>query len=219
MLKKKRRKQPVPPLLRDGRIIVVVGSTGSGKSQWVRQQIKTAPRLWVWDVKPEYHALRGTLIVRTRAHLLALAQVEIKQRVLFVVPPTPANFEWWARCAYLAARIKPITVVAEEIADVTSPGKAPLHWGQLVRKVRATGSDLYAITQRPAESDKTAIGNASLFHVGRISRKKDRVYMAAELDIKESALAALTSDETGAYYIEKNTLNLKITRGRITFKK
>lgn len=209
----------MPPLPRDGRIIVVVGSTGSGKSQWVRQQIRTSPRLWVWDVKPEYHTLKGAVVVRNAGDLLSAAQKKNNQRVLYVVPPTPANFEWWARCAYVAARVKSITIVAEEIADVTSPGKAPLHWGQLVRKVRATGSDLYAITQRPAESDKTAIGNASLFHVGRISRKKDRVYMAAELDLKESELAALTSDETGAYYIEKNTLNLKISRGRITFKK
>ena len=206
-------------LQRDGLIIVVVGSTGSGKSQWVRQQIKNARRLWVWDVKPEYYTLPGSVVVRSAGDVLAAAQQKNNQRVLCVMPPTPANFEWWSRCAYLAARIKPITVVAEEIADVTSPGKAPLHWGQLVRKVRATSSDLYVITQRPAESDKTAIGNASLFHVGRISRKKDRVYMAAELDIKESDLAALTSDETGAFFIEKNTLSLKITRGRITFKK
>lgn len=209
----------MPPLPRDGRIIVVVGSTGSGKSQWVRQQIKTAPRLWVWDVKPEYHTLKGAVVVRNAGDLLSAAQKKNNQRVLYVVPPTPANFEWWARCAYVAARVKQITIVAEEIADVTSPGKAPLHWGQLVRKVRATGSDLFAITQRPAESDKTAIGNASLFHVGRISRKKDRVYMAAELDVLESAIASLVSDEKRAWYVEKNMLSLKITRGCVTFKK
>lgn len=209
----------MPPLQRDGRIIVVVGSTGSGKSQWVRQQIKNAGRLWVWDVKPEYYQLPGFAVVRDPIVLLQAAQLKKNQRIAYVMRPTVEHFEWWSRCAYVAARIKPIVIVAEETADVTSPGKASEHWGQLVRKVRNTGSDLYAITQRPAESDKTAFGNASLFHVGRSSREKDRAYMAAEMDVKKSDLAALTSDENGAFFIEKDTLTLKITRGRITFRK
>lgn len=82
-------------------------------------------------------------------------------------------------------------MVAEEIADVTSPGKAPDARGLLVRQGLGWGINIYAITQRPAESDKTVMGNATYFHAHAMSRSKDRKYMAEEMDLPVEQLAAL----------------------------
>ncbi|MCL1144469.1 hypothetical protein L2747_00350 [Shewanella marinintestina] len=48
-------------------------------------------------------------------------------------------------------------VVAEQTTDITSLSKAPYWWGLLICKGRARGlSPIFALTQRPAESDKTS---------------------------------------------------------------
>lgn len=73
-----------------------------------------------------------------------------------------AMFEFWARCTFAWCNA---AIVAEETADVTNPSKAPHWWGLLIRKGRARGlSTIFALTQRPAESDKTDIGNATLLN-------------------------------------------------------
>ena len=102
------------------------------------------------------------------------------------------------------------TVVVEELADVTSSSKAPQGWGDVLRKGRAIGLKIYGLTQRPAESDKTIIGNASLFHAGRQSRSADRKYMAAELNL--SAEDLLLDD---GEYIEFSPAKMTYKRGKV----
>lgn len=203
------------PVNKDGLITVVTGSSGSGKTAWLIKKVSKAGRLIIWDAKPEYHKkIKGVKLIRTRAELIAYCKTKKNFKIAYhpsVI--STAEFEFWADCVYLAARLKPCTAVAEETADVTSPSKAPAKWGQLVRKIRETGSDLYAVTQRPSESDKTAIGNASIFHVARMSRQKDRKYMAEEIDIKVDELTKMNSLE----YIEKDMRSNKVSKGKLKF--
>jgi len=199
----------------DGLVTVVTGTTGSGKTVWLIRQIKKSSRLIIWDAKPEYHKkLTGVILIRTRTELIAYCKTKKNFKIAY--HPSVINskeFEFWSDCAYLAARIKVCTIVAEETADVTHPGKASEKWGSLVRKVRDTGSDLYAVTQRPSESDKTAVGNASIFHACRMSRLKDRKYMAGELDISVNEMNALNDVD----YIEKDMRSSKIKKGKLKF--
>ncbi|NRD74075.1 hypothetical protein HQQ94_12680 [Shewanella sp. VB17] len=47
---------------------------------------------------------------------------------------------------------------------------------------------IFSLTQRPTESDKTAIGNATIFRTGRLKRLDDRKMVAKELDVPLSEL-------------------------------
>lgn len=209
--------------MQDGVLYVATGSSRSGKTAWIKKRIARARRLLVWDPKPDYCAgkypLKNVHVVRTKAELFKAVQVKGPARIVFHTRTDPALFGWWSRCAYVFARLAPAVIVAEETADVTSPGKAPMYWGELCRKVLGTGSDLYAVTQRPAESDKTAVGNAGVFHVCRMSRRKDRKYMAEELDVAESSIASLKADEAvGLFeFIEKDMRTHVVKRGKMQF--
>lgn len=199
----------------DGKIIVVTGSSGSGKTGYLIKQVQRKPRLIIWDAKPEYHKkITGVKLVRTRAELIAYCKTKKNFKIAYH-PPVINNkeFEYFSDCAYLAARLKACTIIAEETADVTHAGKASDKWGQLVRKIRETGSDLYAVTQRPSESDKTAVGNASIFHCCRMSRDKDRKYIASEIDVTLNEVKALNNLD----YIEKDMRTNKVTKGKLTF--
>ncbi len=195
---------------RDGLLYLTVGASGSGKTAWVHRRIAKARRVMAWDIEGQHTA--GAEIIRDRRRLAEVANDSGPGRYAFI-PSSVKDFDFWARCAFLWVRRAPGVVVAEELADVTTPGKAPDGWGMLVRRGRKYGADIYAITQRPAESDKTAVGNAAVIHCCRMSRAKDRAYMADELDIDRRELAGLK----GLDWIEKDMRTGKIKRGTLTF--
>lgn len=199
----------------DGTITGVVGSAGSGKTGWLKQQIAGASRLLVWDIEGQY--TERTRTIRTRAELVRAIQ---KDGRYSYQPATLQDFDFWARCAFVFCRIgaeagQKTAIVAEELADVTSPGKAPDGWGMLVRRCRKYGGDVYGITQRPAESDKTLFGNAMVLHVCGMQRANDRAYMARELDVPVADIAGL--DRSRLEYLHKDMRSGKIERGRLTF--
>lgn len=184
--------------MNDGKLTVSVGSSRSGKSAFVIQQVKKHKRIVVWNIKDNerdlsnYDERFGFKRVYKKTDLIN----EIKKNPmgnlrLCYVPNSLKDFEWWSKLAYAWGRIKPCTIIAEELADVTTPAKAPQAWGMLVRKSLGYGCNIYAVTQRPAESDKTIMGNASIIHCGRLARHGDRVYMSKEMDIKPQELSIL----------------------------
>ncbi|HET8882608.1 MAG TPA: hypothetical protein VFM56_10580 [Solimonas sp.] len=189
-------------------ITVVVGSSGSGKSAWLKRQIKTARRLIVWDPDDEYGGA-GFHRVTTIAQLAEALRGASAGRFAFV-PASPAQFDAWSLCAFAWGNC---VAVAEETADVTTPGKAPPGWGTLVRRGRKRGITLYAVTQRPSESDKTVIGNATCLHVCMLARAADRQYMARELDVQQSEIDRIAPLE----WIEKRRGVPGISRGKLKF--
>jgi hypothetical protein len=170
-------------------IVLVSGSSGSRKTTYVKKIIEKRKRVAVYDAaKHEYGDVKGMVIAKTQRELLNLLKAH-KTTALKVAfqPPRPCkeSFNFWCNCMMAWGWA---TVVAEELADVTTAGKAPQGWGDICRKGRAIGLKVYGLTQRPAESDKTIIGNASMLHAGRQTRANDRKYMAAELNISPDEL-------------------------------
>lgn len=181
---------------REGKLAVYTGASRQGKTAAVKQRIRNDRRVIVWSVKEAIDRYANvwpdTVRARTPAELLAAIKTHATRPARLVyLPSSMKDFGWWARCAYTWGKCAACTVVAEEIADVTSPGKAPEAWGILVRQGLGWGIDIYAVTQRPAESDKTVMGNATFFHCHAMSRAKDRKYMAEEMDVDVAELAAL----------------------------
>jgi len=168
-------------------ITVVCGSSGSGKSAWVKKQIKVKPRVIVWDVDEEYTNEKGFEAVTSKRDLLRLVKSRKKGRFAYV-PKNLGEFDFWCKVAFAWGNC---TAIAEETADVTTPAKAPEGWGVLVRRGRKRGISIIGVSQRPAESDKTIIGNASLIHCGMLKRPQDRKYMALEMDVDKSVLDSL----------------------------
>lgn len=197
----------------DGRIIVVAGSSGSGKSAWVKQQLRQHRRVLAWDPEAEYaHEPGFVAIASPRALLDTLRKKTTQPGRYCFVPSSLSRFDWFCRLAFAWSRAAPCAVVAEETADVTTPNKAPQWYGTLIRRGRKWGLTLYGVTQRPAESDKTIIGNAHVIHCGRMQRAQDRKYMAAELDVSAERVARLQPLE----WIERGPGG-EITTGKLKF--
>lgn len=216
--------------MRDGEAILVAGSRGSGKTAWTLQRVPQGAntRLLVWDVVGEWSKKGRCVPVATLRELQQLVIADAKRPARFkvgYVGPIEETirtgntvrrvplFPIFCRLAWVWMRVKPGTLVVEELADVTSPGKAPAEWGEIVRKGRHTGCTVIALTQRPAESDKTIAGNADLIHTGRLSFPRDRASLAEYLDVPVAEITALPS----LAWIERDMRTRELKRGVLRF--
>ncbi|MGH8224413.1 MAG: hypothetical protein ACREQZ_15710 [Woeseiaceae bacterium] len=161
----------------DGELVVVTGSAGSGKTLFSMTRYGRAARLLVWDSHFEWSA-HGAAPVGSLGALAARCTSADPWQLAYTGPANRKTFPVFCRVALCAMKLEPCTVVVEELAEVTHAGKAPDDWGELIRWTRKLGGRLVGITQRPAESDKTLIGNAHLIACHAMSRADDAEYMA-----------------------------------------
>lgn len=210
----------------DGRLIVVSGASRSGKTAWTRRKAAKVPRALVWDIEAQWCALPGFRKITTRAELFAAIQKPGPARLAYVAGSADLKdeFNFWCACVMLWGRYRgPCVAVAEELADVSTPAKAPQDWGILLRRGLKRGITIYAISQRWAEADKTAIGNASEFVVFRASGD-DVGYMAKKARIPVADLEALNPEYWDADCTRlkrgpfiRSTVTGTVERGEITF--
>ncbi len=185
---------------------------GSGKTTLVRQATLGAPRALYWDGKGiDWGARERCRVVdlhQLRAVLFAPAG-----RFSVRVQVTKENFARFCALAWVWGRHLPGVIGVDEIADVTNVGKAPPEWGEIARKIRAFGTDVWVTTQRPQECDKTAQGNAMLYHCGLMADADDQVYVARRLlgGVPVDQVATLAPLE----FLERNVRTRIVTRRRL----
>ncbi len=204
--------QPRP----DGELIVVSGASRSGKTAWTNQATARDRRVLVWDSVGEFG---DRFRCRRLANFYELREAcrpgaPIERAAFFQAADMgPRAFEIFCRFAWVWLRTARGTLIVEELAGVTSPGKAPAAWGQIARAGLRYGPRIFAITQRPAESDKTAIGNATLIHCHQLMRADDERYMARELRCDPRDLERLAPLE----WIERDRATATNRRGKVRF--
>jgi hypothetical protein len=166
-----------PAKTTDGRLVVFSGKSRSGKTALAMQKARDFERVIVWDVQGQWAGIKGYTLVRTRKELLQAVQSKKVQKIAFFTLETDikAEFDYWCAAAHHFGQFNGgALAVAEELADVTTPAKAPGEWGILVRRTLKHNITIFAISQRWAEADKTALGNSSEIYCFQLPRKKDR---------------------------------------------
>lgn len=183
------------------KIIAVIGASGSGKTKWVRAQLRKGKprRLVVWDCKPtSNYSDMGQIFTSLEELRQAMKAAGAKGELRAIFRPGTDMSALKAKFDLLAKLVfhwKNCTFVAEELATVTRPGWAPDGWLLCVTQGREEGLTLFGTAQRPALVDKTFIGNASLIHCGRLQGRNDRAVMADELDVPAEDLRNLKNLE------------------------
>lgn len=199
----------------DGRLFVIAGASRSGKTAWTRKQTAKRRRVFAWDPEDQWAALPGYRKVTRRADLLKAAAASGPQKIAYVAGGNlQAEFDFFAGCAMYAGRyVQPLDVIAEELADVTTPSKAPGNWGILLRRGLKRGITIWAISQRWSEADKTAVGNASDFVIFRQSSGDDVAYLSRKTGIDAEQLRGMVPLE----FVTLDALTGKTTRGKLRF--
>lgn len=189
--------------IKSGRLTAAIGSSRSGKTQYVTNQIKGQNRVLIWDIKGEYPAKYRA---RSPAQLMKMVKALAgKPGVIAYTANKLSEFNFFCRLAQSWVKShyvigKNCVLIFEETADVTSPGKAPEDYGVILRRYLSYGVDIYAITQRPAESDKTAVGNASIIRVCRLQLARDRKSVASDTGLPLSVIESLKADQEKGHF-------------------
>ncbi|WCE31106.1 DUF87 domain-containing protein [Vibrio sp. SCSIO 43137] len=188
--------------------VYVIGASGSGKSYQVKQRIKSFKRVLIWDPDDEYGAMPGIKTTHLASELMDF--IASGDGIYRFVPKTMdskmlckcfgfislAAFVW-GKCAF----------VGEEIADVTSASKAASGWGVVLRRGRKRGVTVFAVTQRPAEADKTVFTQAAKIWSGRLDGEGDIARVAANMRIDPQLISSL--GELEFFELDRRTGELK----------
>lgn len=160
-----------------------MGASGSGKSLYIKGELRRLKprRLVVWDPLGEYREF-GTPAA-TLGEILAAAK-GAGFRLIFrpAADPDQARKQFDVLCRIVFAA-GDCTLVAEELAFVTSPSYAPAGWSECTLKGRHRALRIYGASQRPASIDKHFFGNATEIRTGRLNFARDVKTLADVLQV------------------------------------
>lgn len=192
----------------------VVGASGTGKGVWIKTHLKRERprRLVVWDFKKEYGEFT-TLVPTLAAVRTAMLKAGESGPARLAYCPVGSGEkalrkEFEGLCELVYAW-EANTFIAEELANVTTPGWAPAAWRKMTTSGRHAGIHIIGATQTPALVDKTFLGNCTLIHAGPLREYAHRVAVARSMDIDEGRLAALVKFQ----WLEKDFDSGEVTTG------
>lgn len=201
----------------DGRLCIIGGSSRCGKTTHTLKLIKPFKTVFVWDIEAQWCNQAGFKKITSLVELKKIVQSGKAGRYAYVSGGNiKAEFELFCKCVFhYGAFFGECAVVAEELADVTTTAKAPESWGILCRRGLKRSISIFAISQRWAEADKTALGNATDFYLFRMSSGDDIKYMARKTRVSVEVLESLNAFEFAHYSV----IDKKTTLHKLNFKK
>jgi hypothetical protein len=199
--------------------IAAFGARGTGKTAWVRQLLrKLAPaRLMVWDFKHD-----ADLAGVGKGFTSWPAFVKECTRNTFAARYLPSNdhdmTEQFDAFCRLAWREGNLTMMVDELPEVTKANRAPPAWRKCVNVGRSydNGTKALAIIgagQRPTEVDKSFLGNCDVIHTGRLGFANDAKLFASMWGIPYADLSNLPD----LHWVEKRADQAEIVRGVLSF--
>lgn len=203
---------------RQAEIIAVMGASGSGKTSYVMAELRSRKpsRLLVWDTKREFAEEGFAQPVGTLGEVVD-AVAGAGRRGGFAISYQPQGddkamkkqFDLFCRVAFAA---KDLTLVAEELADVTTASHAVSGWRRCTSMGRTEGLTIYGLSQRPASVDKHFWGNASMIRTGRLNFDADIKTMSACIGVQPEEVRALKPLQ----WIARDMLKGEVLRGSLT---
>ena len=201
---------------KDGKLIIVSGSSRCGKTAKTERLARKFKTVFVWDIENQWSKLKGYKKINTLQGLKSVVKSGLVGKFAFVCDGQDLKGDYEAFCAcvmYYGMYHGECAVVAEELADVTSTAKAGQDWGMLCRRGLKRGITIFAISQRWAEADKTALGNATEFYLFRMATVSDMRYMVEKTGITLARLQQLAPLE----FLHYDTYTKAVTGGKLTF--
>lgn len=202
--------------------IAVFGARGTGKTAWIKQRYKRerTPRLMVWDFKNDpsledlgtaYTSLPA-LITALRAKTFQVRYIVNHQRDIH------QQFEIFCQAAWEASCLE---MFVDELPEVTKANKAPPAWRRCVNVGRDYRDSkgvrkwlaICGAAQRPAEVDKSFIGNADVIHTGRIGNAVDADKLGKEIGCPAGLLLSLPD----LSWVEKDSAKTGFSQGKLKF--
>lgn len=167
----------------NGIMTFIIGRSGCGKTSFANEQIAGRKRVLAWDPDSQFCELPGFQRCETLQHLYQMTKGNKGDSRIAFQAINPNDFDIFCKIAFAWNLENPCAVIAEELSDMVSQGKACLGWGILIRRGRKYGVDVFALTQRPAETDKTTLGNCTRMVIFAPNTELDAEYIVKKIGV------------------------------------
>lgn len=200
---------------KDGQLVVISGSSRCGKTAKTTRLVRPFKTVFIWDIEAQWCKLQGYKKVSSLAELKRIAVSGKEGRYAYVSGGNlKEEFELFCMCVFFYGQyFGECAVVAEELADVTTTAKAGDNWGMLCRRGLKRGISIFAISQRWAEADKTAFGNASDYYIFTQSSLDDARYMSKKTGVELERIWNLNPLD----FLHFQKFGRVVTGGKVTF--
>lgn len=199
----------------DGRLVIVSGSSRCGKTAKTERLVRPFKTVFVWDIEAQWCKIKGFKKITSLIELKKIVKAGKAGKYAYVSGGNiKAEFELFCMCVFFyGSHFGECAIVAEELADVTTTAKAGECWGMLCRRGLKRSISIFAISQRWAEADKTALGNATDFYLFRMASGSDIEYMSKKTRVSIERLEKLKPLE----FIHYDALAGTVTGSKVTF--
>ena len=203
-------------------MVGIFGARGTGKNVFAVQLLKRLKpaRLMIWDHK---HDPGMSNFGQTFTNLGALIRAMKAPGFLVRYMPDHSRdvgkqFDLFCRAAFAAGNL---TLMIDELPEVTKANRAPAAWRQCVNVGRLyRGPDgkertltIMGLGQRPSECDKSFMNNLDILHSGRIASVNDAKTLADLLAVDYRQVMALPD----LHWIERRQGEAEPSRGVLSF--
>ena len=205
-------------------MVGIFGARGTGKNVYAVQLLQSIrpARLLIWDHKhdPGMAAFCDSstdladTIRRVKAPTFQVRYLPDHSR------DVQKQFDLFCRAAFAAGNL---TLMVDELPEVTKANRAPPAWRQCVNVGRLyRGPDgkertltIMGLGQRPSECDKSFMNNLDILHTGRIASVNDAKTLADLLAVDYRQVMALPD----LHWIERRQGTAEPITGVLSFKK
>lgn len=199
----------------NAQIWAVIGASGTGKGVWAKGELKRLKpaRFVAWDFMNEYqdHGKEVQTLDGIRTAMLKAGNGPLRVRYVPRGAGEKALRKEFETLCELVYAWGDCVFIAEELANVTTPGWAPSAWRKMSTSGRHAKVHIIGFTQTPALVDKTFLGNATLVHVCALRESNHRRYVAMAIDCPVEDVTALQKFE----FIERNYDTGELKKGRV----
>jgi hypothetical protein len=170
------------------------GSSGSGKTHNIKKDVAGYGRVLAFDPEGAFNESEGFKCTTDRKEFYKLAR-ESGNIKLTYQGNGAADFDWWCRLVFaLADARRPVALIVDELAGVTTVSKAPPGWHQILTRIRKYEGRVFAGAQSPTEIDKTLMRQKNRMFIGYLERPADHDYMSKETGIDVRTIEGLRAN-------------------------
>lgn len=183
----------------DADVIAVIGASGNGKGTYIKtllSKLRKARPILVWSPMEDsdnYAAyIQGVRVYNITALVEALKAGGTR---IVLVPDDPEDRKLFDRFCRIAWELVGWCVVVEELSDCTMASWAPPKWKRITKQGRHRNLKVIAACQRPADADKSFLGNASEIRCYAVNWVSDQKVMANVMAVTAKDIAGLPKFE------------------------
>lgn len=199
-------------------LTAVIGGTGTGKTHWMRQELRrrNPPRLLVWDPEGDLCDLGHPVQAGQLGQLVQLTAGD-RWRLVYNPPfdreKAERAFNVFCRLAFKRAEEdRPPLIFVDELSTVVRAGSAPAYWTACVSRGRKRGLSIIAASQRPARIDKDFWSQANRIRCTALGYVEDQKAMAGALGVPLVEVQSLQGFEAIERDRNRPTSKKRLTR-------